>query len=607
MNNLSIIVKTFGRPKSLIVFLKSVLKKYPNIKILVGDDSKNPNFSNMKKIFSGTNISFYKLPYDCGLSYGRNFLLDKVKTKYFCLCDDDFVFDKQTDLEYALNLLKKKELDIIGGYIRNYKIVKNLFDKIIVIGQKVFKYELPSNYLGSINRTGNTLNLNYIIHQYPDYCDTDIVLNFFVANTKIIREKNRWDNRLKLQEHTPFFYNAKKNGLRIGFTNRLSTQHHPVQTKQYQKYRQRNYTEIFMKNEGITKICSTYDDPKRNKIIEQNFNNSPLISIVIPVFNAKEKVKELYESLKNQIYDKLEIIFVDNNSKDDTLSILKEIKKVDKRVKIYTESKQGPNHARYKGYKKSHGEYIYFCDSDDYLEYDAMSNFIKIIDETHADIVIGNYNEVNANNEIIRKMKGINFELTNGDKNKFLLVKPALWNKIFRKELITDNSFHYSFMGEDMIITILALIKAVKIEYIDKTIYNYKLDDNGLSSSVNQKAFIGEIDSCNALRKKIVELKEYENYKQEIDYLLISHGIYRLLRANLLKNKEEKKTIYSMYKEFFKTVDFKNKYYKNSLFMQLAYCLEKNWKVYNSFLSKFIVKMIFKNKMFNKIIKRLDK
>ena len=211
-------------------------------------------------------MQYYNLEKDCGLSAGRNFLLNKIQTKYFVLADDDFVFDQKTNLERAVQILEEKKLDIIGGYIRNYKIVKSNWDKLFVLIQKILKYELPTNYIGTLKMEGNTFYADYTVHSFPEFAETDLVLNFFLAKTERIKEIHGWDPKLKLQEHTEFFYRAKLNNLKVGFTNELSVQHHPVKLKKYSEKRNRNYTNVFMDKYAIDKIVANYDD-NRGQVI----------------------------------------------------------------------------------------------------------------------------------------------------------------------------------------------------------------------------------------------------------------------------------------------------------------------------------------------------
>ena len=124
--NVTVVIKTMLRPKSLERLVASVLKFYPNIQILIGDDGEPSCEEYIMNRFKGkNNIHYYNLPHDSGLSYGRNFLLNKVETEYFLLCDDDFVIDKTLKFDQLIHIIEEKNIDILGGYLKNYKIVKS--------------------------------------------------------------------------------------------------------------------------------------------------------------------------------------------------------------------------------------------------------------------------------------------------------------------------------------------------------------------------------------------------------------------------------------------------------------------------------------------------
>lgn len=266
MEDLTIIIKTLDRYNCLKKLLKSVFKRYPKMKVLIGDDSEISSKDIILDQFKEYDIKYFNLPKDIGLSAGRNFLLKHVETKYFFLLDDDMEIDKKTDLEYAIKKINEEDLDILGGYCRNYKTINNKFDEILVFFERIFKYELPTNYIGSLSLDGDTFYAKYITREFPEYKVSDIVLNVFVAKTKSVLDMGGWDENLKLQEHTEFFYRTKLNNLKVAFTNKLSIQHHPVRLKGYKEKRGRNYTNIFMDKYNIKKIVNEYDD-KRGKVI----------------------------------------------------------------------------------------------------------------------------------------------------------------------------------------------------------------------------------------------------------------------------------------------------------------------------------------------------
>lgn len=261
MENLTMVIKTFERFECVKRLVKSIYTYYPDAIIVIGDDSEQSCKQYFDTAYPNKNLIVYELPSDCGLSYGRNYLLKQVQTDYFLLLDDDFVFDKKTDIEYAFSLLKEKKLDILGGYLRNYKTICNPFDRFLVFWESVFRYEVPANYIGKIqfDEENRDLYVNYIIHDFPEFVYSDIVLNFFIAKTIRIIEDNPWDEELKLQEHTPFFFMAKQKQFKIAFTNHLSIRHKPVRLKKYNNFRGRDFVQLFMEKYDIHRIISTKD------------------------------------------------------------------------------------------------------------------------------------------------------------------------------------------------------------------------------------------------------------------------------------------------------------------------------------------------------------
>ena len=606
MKDVTIIVKTFDRYNCLKKLLKSIRKYYNDIPILIGDDSLNSCEEKVRKDFSNMNIEVFSLPCDCGASYGRNYLLDHVKTKYFWLCDDDFEFDNKTSLNEALEMLQEKDLDIIGGYIRNYKIVNSYKDYFIRLAQKILHYELPTNYIGTINEKNGVLETNYLIHSFPLFTKTDVVLNFFIAKTDAIK-KSPWDNDLKLQEHTAFFYQAKKNNLKVGFTNKLSIRHCPVQNKNYKIYRQRDYTHVFMEKNNINKIVSKYDEEKRNRIVELKKIDDIFISIIVPMYNVEGKLDRLIKSLKDQTYKNFEVILVDNNSKDDTFKYANKLIKDDKRFKVIQEFNQGPNYARKAGFKASKGEYIYFCDSDDYLEDNALYNFTLCISENKSDIVIGNYIEKDCLTNSVKIMKGIRNNHDGNLKNNkdIFLIKLAIWNKIFKRSLIDDDTFIFTFIFEDALITLLSMSRAKKINYVDIPVYNYIADTNGLTSTLTYDKLISLITSQQLVKETLIKNKYYDLYKDEIDFIFLTHTIYRMFRISLMKNKQEKQDAYNKYIDYLNTLNTSNKYFKSSFAYKIAYIIVSH-KLLFKIMCPFI-KLLFTNKSINKLFKKMDK
>jgi glycosyltransferase involved in cell wall biosynthesis len=182
---LTIVIKTFERPCCINRIIDSIFHYYPKMMIIVADDSRNPG-----EIDS---VDYHKLPFNSGISYGRNFLIDKVKTKYFLLLDDDFIFTEKTDLNTLLNILEHNDIDLLAGNIMENLKLRGL------------------SGIGVMRQEGGTLYITRkeYIDKLPNYYTCDFVPNFFMADTERIKQAGAWDNELKVQEHWAFFYKLR--------------------------------------------------------------------------------------------------------------------------------------------------------------------------------------------------------------------------------------------------------------------------------------------------------------------------------------------------------------------------------------------------------------
>ena len=179
---LTAVIKTFERPRRCMALIESVHRYFPGLPIIVVDDSREPGD------YPGCRL--IHLPFDSGLSAGRNAGLAEVQTEYFLTLDDDFLFDRQTDLTGALAILDQHpEIDLLAGEVVDLP----LFIKHDTRGSRLF----PTDKLPRIPE-GTIVGPAEIMAKVP---------NFFVARTDAVRLIG-WDPELKLLEHADFFTRA---------------------------------------------------------------------------------------------------------------------------------------------------------------------------------------------------------------------------------------------------------------------------------------------------------------------------------------------------------------------------------------------------------------
>ncbi len=109
------------------------------------------------------------------------------------------------------------------------------------------------------------------------------------------------------------------------------------------------------------------------------YKQDPLLSVIIPVYNVEKYLRECLDSVSNQTYQNLEIILVNDGSKDGSAEICKEYLAKDERIQYYEQENQGQSAARNLALSKATGEYITFVDSDDWISLDIYEKCFQEI------------------------------------------------------------------------------------------------------------------------------------------------------------------------------------------------------------------------------------
>lgn len=198
----------------------------------------------------------------------------------------------------------------------------------------------------------------------------------------------------------------------------------------------------------------------------------PKVSIIIPVYNAESTIERCIDSLINNSYKNLEIILVDDCSKDNSLKICRQYES-DSIIVYHSNENHGPSYSRNKGLELSSGDYIMFVDSDDWVEVDYVITFIENIKKNTL-VVSGYYNhDVNDYNNIGREpySSDLMFLYEN------TLIQ-QLWNKCFDSGIIKNNSIKFNedlVIGEDFdfILNYLDVLGTFKVQTVEKKIYHY--------------------------------------------------------------------------------------------------------------------------------------
>lgn len=275
------------------------------------------------------------------------------------------------------------------------------------------------------------------------------------------------------------------------------------------------------------------------------------VSVIVPVYNVEEYIEECIESIVNQTLKEIEIIIVNDGTKDNSM---KRIEKYlfDPRIIVVNKENGGISSARNAGLKIARGEYISFIDSDDFIEPTMLEDLYNNSED--AEIVFSNiisYDNKTGNKSYSESR--IEFGILNKGSYLFniLNLRFSCWNRIYKKDYLERNDLNFikEIIYEDAIFSIKALFLANKVKYIDKFHYNYRINRNGSTMTITHSDRKKEkFNSFNllAINSLKIIVKEIENFEKKYEenwniFEKINLKILELkLKIMLLKEKNKK-------------------------------------------------------------------
>ncbi len=264
------------------------------------------------------------------------------------------------------------------------------------------------------------------------------------------------------------------------------------------------------------------------------------ISIVVPVYNGEKYISKCLDSLINQSYKNIEIIIINDGSSDNTEKICNKYKEIDSRIKVISIENGGVSKARNIGIENATGQFLMFCDSDDYVAKDWCKLLLENYKENNL-IVCDYYNVID--NEV----KEFDYERPKVDsvinKADFLKLRlygiNAPWNKIYYLEVIKNNNIRFDeniSLGEDLRFNIRYLDAiSGNINFIKTKLYFYTLSrENCLTNRIYKDYDIQCIEQYNFIREymSIFGTKNYEVW--QIFYNSIFMELVNSFNMNLL-------------------------------------------------------------------------
>lgn len=251
-------------------------------------------------------------------------------------------------------------------------------------------------------------------------------------------------------------------------------------------------------------------------LINQNME-SPLISVIVPVYNVQDYLERCVTSLLNQTYHNLEIILIDDGSTDDSLMLCKGLSEKDARIRILSQSNQGVGAVRNLGVSMATGQYLGFVDGDDWVDVDMYESLLNLILKQGADVACcAHYREMDGGVKVVGGGTGIlefscqeAFEALRQE--RFIL--NFLWDKLFKRELFSEILFPQERRFEDLIVAPQWLYKTDKVVYLPQPKYHYFIRPGSLTNKPKEDEIQWRYDMVKALVVQRDFCKKYGLWK----------------------------------------------------------------------------------------------
>lgn len=290
------------------------------------------------------------------------------------------------------------------------------------------------------------------------------------------------------------------------------------------------------------------------------------VSIIIPVYNCEKYLDDCLISVESQTYKNLEVIIVNDGSKDNGIEIIKKYVEKNKQWKLIDQKNQGLSMSRNNGFDISTGDYIFFLDSDDEIPENTIEKLIQSAEKNNSDIVIGNmvnYNSKgkypNYTSKYIKNANSINY------KNFPKLVSFIhAAGKLYKREAIKNVRFISGVKHEDNYFNISLYLKQLKISMITDDTYYHRIregNDKSITQSLNYETFKDLLINY----KKVIDENKIDSKMNIILSKKVINYIYKSI------NKKDKKSAKKDMKKFFVDMDNKTNESKSTKLMIRLY------------------------------------
>lgn len=268
----------------------------------------------------------------------------------------------------------------------------------------------------------------------------------------------------------------------------------------------------------------------------------PLVSVVIPTYNAERYLEENIQSLLEQTYTNIELIYVNDGSLDMSEDILERHRINDKRIRIIKQKNSGAASARNNGIRNAKGKYILILDADDFFDVNMIKMSVKRAEEQNADIVIfngyrfdqitGEYSDLPGaiNRNVMPERE--NFNAKDCQDDIFQITGYWVWNKLYRLEYIREHDILFQEIPliDDAFFNVCALALAKIITVLDKQLVFYRMNNSSSKSFSYKRRAQYLYEAHRYIMEEFKKRGIYDDYRISIYKGAINHYKFMLNR-----------------------------------------------------------------------------
>ncbi|MCD8149307.1 MAG: glycosyltransferase [Clostridiales bacterium] len=295
---------------------------------------------------------------------------------------------------------------------------------------------------------------------------------------------------------------------------------------------------------------------------------NPEVSVIMPVYNASEHLRQCLDSVTGQTLREIEIICVDDGSTDDSVAILNEYAAKDSRIRVITQENAGAGAARNRGLEAAGGEYLSILDADDFFEPTMLEKAYEKAKASDAQVLVFRSDQYREDlgqlvqaDWTLRKQelppyRPMDFRTFTG--NVFKVFVGWAWDKLFLREFVEENHLRFQEIrtSNDMLFVFSAIVLAERIEILDEVLAHQRRNNPKSLSNTREKSWDCFHEALNALKAVLEERGLYWQLEQDyINYAL--H--FSLWHLNTITGPKKKELRAALKNEWFEEFGIKGK------------------------------------------------